>query len=304
MFNPGSPQAAAISHLFLVVLVICAVIFGVVVGLVSAAIFRFRRQPGAGEPRQIFGNLKLEILWTLVPCLILAWLAVLTYRGMSLSDPPVTRPPDLVVIAHQWWWEVRYPPSGVVTANEIHIPAGRKLLVRLESADVIHDFWVPALSRKMDMIPGQPNHLWLESDQPGVFAGTCSEFCGAEHAWMRFTVVAQAPQAYDAWLAQQAMPAALPVTDSAKKGLKLFETMTCVNCHSIRGISEAGSAGPDLTHFAGRDMLGAGVLRNTPANLARWLKDPQAVKPGTQMPNLKLTDAQIKDLVSYLGTKD
>ncbi len=302
IFAPASPQAAAISGLFLTVLIVCGIIFFFVVALVGVGLIRYRRRPGAEEPPQYFGNRRLEILWTVVPALIVVGLLVLTARGMQRSDPAADREPDLLVIAHQWWWEVRYPQNGVVTANEIHLPVGKKWLVRLQSADVIHDFWVPALARKMDVVPGHPNHIWLQADRPGTYAGICAEYCGAEHAWMRFTVVAQAPEAFTAWLHEQEKPAALPVTEAGRSGLKIFQSMTCTNCHALRGISVAGDAAPDLTHLASRALLGAGVLTNTEADLYRWLKNPQALKPDCFMPNLKLTNAQAQALASYLET--
>jgi cytochrome c oxidase subunit 2 len=197
---------------------------------------------------------------------------------------------------------VRYPQTSVVTANEIHIPVGRKWLVRLESADVIHDFWVPALARKMQMIPGQTNHIWLEANAPGTYDGICAEYCGAGHSWMRFSVIAESPAAFDAWLRGQKNPAAIPAADSAQTGLKNLQAMTCINCHSIRGVFVAANAAPDLTHLADRTILGAGVLSNTETNLFRWLKNPQDFKPGCFMPNLKLTDAQAGTLTSYLET--
>ena len=302
IFDTASSQTAAISDLFLVVLAICAVILLIVVGMVGVSLIRFRRRPGSEEPPSYFGNRKLEIIWTVGPTLIVIWLLVLTARAMRQSDPPANREPDLIVIAHQWWWEVRYPKSGVVTANEIHIPVGTKWLVRLESADVIHDFWVPALARKMDVIPGYTNHIWLEAGAPGKYSGTCAEYCGAQHAWMRFSVIAESPPKFAAWLRGQETPAVLPATDSAKDGLKIVQTMTCINCHSIRGVSVAAGAAPDLTHLAGREMMGAGVLSNSEDNLFLWLKNPQAIKPACFMPNLKLADAQAGALASYLET--
>jgi cytochrome c oxidase subunit 2 len=300
IFDPASSQAAAISDLFIVALGICAVILAIVVGMVGVSLIRFRQRPGAGEPRQYFGNRKLEIIWTAGPTLIIIWLLVLTARGMRLSDPAASQEADLIVISHQWWWEARYPHTGVVTANEIHIPAGRPWLVRLESADVIHDFWAPQLARKMDVVPGNTNSIWLEAKTPGQYAGTCAEYCGMQHAWMRFSVIAEPPEAFAAWLRNQETSAVVPVTDSARNGLKLFQTMTCINCHSIRGVSAAGSAAPDLTHLAGRALLGAGILSVTETNLFRWLKNPQAIKPSCLMPNLNLTDAQAAALAGYL----
>jgi cytochrome c oxidase subunit 2 len=302
IFDTASSQAAAISGLFKVVLVICGIILVIVTSMVGVSLIRFRQRTGGGEPRPYFGNRKLEIIWTVGPTLIIIWLFVLTARGMRHSDPPANRQPDLIVIGHQWWWEVRYPQTGVVTANEIHIPVGQKWLVRLESADVIHDFWVPALARKMQMIPGQTNHIWLEADAPRKYDGTCAEYCGAEHSWMRFSVIAESPAVFDAWLRGQENPAAIPAVDSVQSGLKIFQTLTCVNCHSIRGVSVAANAAPDLTHLADRTILGASVLSNTETNLFRWLKNPQDFKPGCFMPNLKLTDTQVGALTSYLET--
>jgi len=302
VFHPFSPETASISHLFILVLIICGVILAVVVGMIGYGLMFFRHKPGSSDPAPHFGNRKLELTWTIGPMLIIIWLFALTVHGMRQSDPAANRQPDLIVIGHQWWWEVRYPKTGVVTANEIHIPVGRQWLVRLESADVIHDFWVPALARKMQLIPGLTNHIWLEADAPGTYGGECAEFCGAEHSWMRFSVIAESPAAFDAWLSNQENPTAIPAMDSAQTGLKLFQTMSCINCHSIRGVSVAANAAPDLTHLASREILGGGVMSNTETNLFRWLKNPQAIKPGCFMPNLKLTDAQTGALVSYLET--
>ena len=302
IFEPASAQTAAMADLFKLVLVICGVILAIVAGMVGASLVRFRARPGAAEPRPYFGNRKLEIIWTAGPLLVVGWLFTLTARGMRLADPPADQPPDIVVTGHQWWWEVRYLSGGVVTANEIHLPTGRKWLVRLASADVIHDFWVPELARKMQMIPGQTNQLWLEADAPGTYAGECAEYCGAQHAGMRLTVIAEPPSAFAAWLQNQAQPALGPVSATAASGLKLFQTMTCVNCHPLRGVVTGASVAPDLTHLASRHTLGAGVLALTETNLFRWLKNAQAGKPGCLMPDLKLTDAQARALVAYLET--
>jgi cytochrome c oxidase subunit 2 len=168
VFNPASPEAKAISDLFFAVLVICGVVLAIVTGIVAYSLVRCRARPGATEPRQVFGNRSLELLWTGVPILVLVWIFALTVRAMRAADPSGTEPSDLTVIGHQWWWEVRYAASPVVTANEIHIPAGQRLLVRVQSADVIHDFWAPQLGRKMDMVPGLTNQIWLHADKPGT----------------------------------------------------------------------------------------------------------------------------------------
>ncbi|MEI6351212.1 MAG: cytochrome c oxidase subunit II [Verrucomicrobiota bacterium] len=302
LFQPGSPQAEAILWLFKVTMAFMAAILLVVTSLVLYSAARFRARPGQPEPAQVAGNKRLELAWTAVPVLIVIYLTILTIRGMSLSDPAVNRPADLVVTAHQFWWEVRYPKSGVVTANEIHIPAGQKMLLRLESADVIHDFSVPKLARKMDMIPGHPNFIWLESNQPGIYLGQCAEYCGAQHAGMRFRVIAEPPEQFAAWEQAQLAPAPKPATAEAERGAELFRKMTCYNCHNIKGSGLNVQFGPDLTHLASRRSLAADVLENNRENLARWLADPQAIKPGTLMPNYRLTKEQVDDLTTYLET--
>jgi cytochrome c oxidase subunit 2 len=300
VFHSESPQAGAISGLFVLVLVVCAVIFLIVAAMVAFGLARFRHKPGEVDPKPSFGNKKLEIAWTVIPVLVVVWLLTLTARGMRGTDPPLDRPPDLLVIAHQWWWEARYPKTGVITANEIHIPVGAPWLVFLQSADVIHDFWVPRLGPKMDAVPGHPNRLWLEADKPGSYLGTCSEFCGAQHAQMHFLVIAQPAAEFQDWQERQLKPPARSLPEEARNGFRLFRSLTCVNCHSVYGTQAKGQAAPDLSHFAGRQTLGAVLLPNNPENLGRWLKNPQALKPAILMPDLKLTDAQVGDLTSYL----
>ena len=300
-FDPHSVGAQAISDLFILTLLLMGVILIIVTGLVLYIAFRYRSRSGEPEPQQVFGRRWLEITWTILPALLLAVLFGLTVRTMHVADPAVgDRQPDLVVTGYQWWWQVRYPSSGVVTANEIHIPVGRRLLLRLESVDVIHDFWVPQLGRKMDMVPGQANHIWLEADVPGVYLGACAEFCGAQHAWMRLRVIAQEAEAFEAWQQRQLQVPAAPGGGEAARGMQLFRESTCVNCHAIAGTGAEMHIGPDLTHLASRDTLAAGALENTPGNLARWLANPQAVKPGNHMPDLQLPDADFRALAAYL----
>jgi cytochrome c oxidase subunit 2 len=300
-FNPGSPQAQAISDLFILVLLISAFIFVVVTGSLIYVMFRYRSRQGEGEPRQEFGIPKLEVIWTVVPLLIVAFLFGFTIHTMHKSDPPINqKQPDLVIIAHQWWWEVLYPKSGIITANEVHIPVGKKLLARLESVDVIHDFWVPQLARKIDMTPGHPAQIWLEANALGTYLGVCSEYCGTEHAWMRFVVIAQSQADFDTWQQKERPVPLIPTNDEAARGAEMFQNMTCVNCHAIAGTEAKARIGPDLTHVASRQSLGAGILENTPSNLARWLTNPQAIKPGILMPNMKLSDSEVNALVAYL----
>lgn len=299
---PASPQARAIFDLGIVATVVFAVIFVIVAGLIVYALMRFRWREGEPDPPQQAGHLTVEIVWTAIPGLIVVALFALTARTMGRSDPPPAPAPDLIVTGHQWWWEVRYAKTGVVTANEIHLPVGRAFSVRLESTDVLHEFWVPELARKITAVPGHPNHLWLEADQPGTYLGICSEFCGTEHAWMHFLVIVESPAAFAAWEKAQLRPAVAPVGGAAARGHTLFAQTSCMNCHAINGTTAQARVGPDLTHFAGRRQLGAGIVANTPENLRRWLADPQRVKPGAKMPDFNFTDAQLTQLVAYLET--
>jgi cytochrome c oxidase subunit 2 len=302
-FDARSPQAAAIADLFTSALVICGGVFLVVAVLVFYCAYKFRGS-GATEPIQVEGHRRLEIGWTLAPVLVLGLLLMLTVRAMNGSDPPIDRDPDVIIVGHQWWWEVRYP-SGVVTANEVHIPTGKALVFRLESADVIHDFWVPELGRKMDATPGRPTSIWLEADTAGTYLGTCAEYCGLQHAWMRILVVAEAPDKFAEWQRHELAPPPVPTGEVAARGEALFRSMACVNCHSTGSsdsIAVKARYAPDLRHLAERTTLGAGVLANTPAELGRWLKDPQSIKTGCHMPDTQLKDSQVTDLVAYLET--
>ena len=299
--DPQSPQARAIYDLGIVSTIVFVLIFVAVAGAIAYAIFRFRWREGEPDPKQFAGSEKVEIIWTVIPFLIVVFLFALTLRGMNRADPPPAPSPDLVVTGHQFWWEAQYPASGAVTANEIHIPVGTPLSVRLESQDVLHEFWVPELARKMTTVPGQPNHIWLQADKPGVYIGTCSEFCGVQHAWMRILVVAEEPSKFEEWQRAQLQPGQAATTDAAVKGLALFQTSSCMNCHAIRGVTGADArVAPDLTHVASRRQLGAGILENTPTNMRRWLKNPQHIKPGALMPDFNLTDQQLDELGTYL----
>ena len=301
VLSPASPQADALARLFVVTLFVCAVILVIVSALVLLCIVRFRRKEGDKEPKQIAGNEKLEISWTAASILILVGLFTLTVRAMRIADPAPDRTPDLTVIGHQWWWEVRYP-DGTVAANEIHIPVQSNLLVKLEAADVIHDFWVPQLGRKMDMVPGHPNFVWISANTPGEYLGACAEYCGAEHAWMRIQVNAQTAAEYEKWLGRQRQAPPAPLSPAEKRGLQVFREKTCINCHTIKGVDPETSVAPDLTHFAGRGTIGAGVLKNTPAELRFWLSNPQKAKPACHMPNFQLTTDEVNGLAVYLET--
>src|SRR5579871_5495912 len=210
VFNPVSPQGLAISNLFIVISIISLGIILLIMGVLAYTLTKFRYRPGQGEPPQTFGVVRLEIIWTVIPFVLLVGVFAGTVKSMQVSSPPSDNAPDnhhpdLTIVAHQWWWELRYA-SGVVTANEIHIPGGRRVLVALQSSDVIHSFWIPQLHGKMDAVPGQTNYIWLEADRPGSYEGACSEYCGVAHARMRTVVIAQPAAQYDAWVHQQLTP--------------------------------------------------------------------------------------------------
>jgi cytochrome c oxidase subunit 2 len=303
--DPRSPQTRAIADLFNDTLIVCGVIFAIVTIAVTMAVMRFRDKgkDDKRKPAQIEGHSRLEIAWTIAPLLVLVGIFYLTVKAMEGSDPdpPAGREPDLTVIAHQWWWEVRYK-SGAITANEIHIPVGKPLVVRIESADVVHDFWVPDLARKIDAVPGRTSSIWMQADKPGQYLGACAEYCGSQHAWMRILVFAETPEAWAEWEQNTLDPPLPPETEGAARGARRFREMTCVRCHSITGNGEGARAAPDLTHLASRKTLGAGVMKNTPDELARWLRDPQGVKQGSHMPDVQLSDQDVKDFVEYFET--
>ncbi len=218
------------------------------------------------------------------------------------------QPPDaleITVVGNQWWWEIRYPKLGIVTANEIHVPVNdatrpTPTFITIQSVDVAHSFWVPQLAGKMDAIPNKTNRIWIEPRRVGTYVGQCAEYCGLQHALMLLVVVVHPRDEFRAWVAsQQTAPAEHEATRS---GRELFSSLACINCHSVRGTSGNGVFGPDLTHLMSRSTLGAGAVRNTPGNLRAWVKDPSAFKTGALMPAMKLDDAQLDQLVRYLVT--
>lgn len=303
IFDPQAPHAQAISHLFIISLIVCAVIFACVTGGIIYSLVKFRWREGEADPQQIAGNKTVEIIWTAIPLVIVLVLFGMTVRAMQISDPPAPANPDLIVIGHQWWWEARYAKTGVIAANEIHIPVGKPFSIRLDSVDVLHEFWVPQLTRKMTTVPHAQNHIWMQADKAGTYEGVCSEYCGTQHAWMRFLVIAEPQAEYDAWEKAQLTNVPIATNGEAAQGWQLFKQMTCISCHAIGGTEANARVAPDLTHFASRRDLGAGVLRNTPENLRRWMRDPQAVKWGAKMPKFNLNETQLTQLVNFLEAR-
>lgn len=280
---------------------VCVFILAVVTISIGYMVVRYRKRDDA-EPVQGTGNTKLEIAWTVIPIALVALLFALSIRTAEAVDHRQDRPPDIVVTGHQWWWEARYPKADAITANEIHVPVGREMLIAIESADVIHDFWVPRLGRKVDAVPGRRNTVWIRAETPGEYEGACSEYCGAQHAWMRFRVIADPPAAFDAWVAHEASSAATPSDPQAILGRTRFEQLTCASCHNIRGVNSQQQFAPDLTHVGERRTLAAERIENTRDNLERWLREPNLIKPNCYMPNLKLSSDDLTALTAYLAS--
>lgn len=247
------------------------------------------------------------VVWggIVMPAIVLTSVYLFTVETLwTISAQRTTDLPTIEVIGHQWWWEVRYPDEGIVTANELIIPAGEPVQIRLSSADVNHSFWVPELHGKLDMIPGRVNTFWIEAEEPDTYWGICAEFCGIQHANMYFLAIALPPQEYAAWLAAQQQPAAAPMEAAAEAGQQIFLDIRCGSCHAIAGTAANGQLGPDLTHLMSRRTLASGILENTPENLTEWLVHPQQIKPGSLMPATppELDEAEVQALVSYLLT--
>jgi cytochrome c oxidase subunit II len=300
--NPGSDPSNLINRIWWIMFWMSVAIEALVGGIVCYSMIRFRRKAGDPDPKQISGNTRIEIAWTIAPAMILVVLLVLTLTTMiNVSEPSGTKM-AVTVTGHQWWWEFDYQGMNIVTGNELHIPVGKPVHLDLRSADVIHSFWVPSLQGKRDVIPGHDNTLWLSADKPGTFRGECTEFCGPEHANMNFIVVAQPQAEFDAWVAGQQRPAATGQTGLAAEGAQTILTQACAGCHMIGGVPgyNVGKVGPNLTHVGSRAYIAAGTLENTPENLARWIRNPQDVKPETKMPTLGLDDDTINKIVAYL----
>jgi cytochrome c oxidase subunit 2 len=307
IFAPQSTPTRAIVDLSMLVLSVTTVIFVVVAILLVYVILKFRATPANAdrEPAQVYGSTQIELAWTIIPVLIVLVLVAATARVIhAIQD--ATQPPtavEVTVIGHQFWWEYQYPALGVVTANELHIPVSdpsrpRPTFLTLLSADTDHSFWIPQLAGKTDLIPNRVNRLWMDPQRPGIFLGQCAQYCGTQHAKMLQRVSVDTPDEFDAWIRAQQEPA---IEDpSATAGRRLFETTACINCHTVRGTAANGRFGPDLTHLMSRATIASGAAQNTPENLRLWLSDPDAIKPGSLMPAMKLSDAELDGLVRYM----
>ena len=298
--EPAGPNARTIDNLINPVFIVAGVIFVVVQGMALVFTIRYRHREGAPEPVQIHGNTKLEVGWTLIPALILLAVAIPTIATIFKLAQKPTDAINVTVTARQFWWEYEYPDLGVVTANELHMPVGRKLELTLLGEDVIHSFWVPRLAGKTDVVPGRANHMNLSADRPGTFLGQCTEFCGLSHANMRLKAVAHPPAEFDAWVESQRRAAATPAPGSPEaEGAELYLSKGCGGCHTVEGVSK-GRVGPDLTHFSSRTSFAGSMFEMTPENIRKWLLDPPGVKPGSKMPDLNLSADETTKLVAYL----
>jgi cytochrome c oxidase subunit 2 len=310
MLKPASVSAGRIADLTNAILVIAAIVFVIVEALLLYTAFRYRGRAGMGIPKQIAGNVPLEIGWTSFPAIVLAVVFALTLGTLlSVANSPAQSSPssqptqvlNIRVIGHQWFWEFQYPDLKITTDTEMHIPVGAVVNMQVESIDVIHSFWVPELGAKIDAIPGVVNHTWYKATRTGRFNGQCSEFCGIEHALMRMQVVVDSPDQFTAWVKDQQTPVSANSQDPViQKGLDAFTTMPCGACHTIQGTKAQGKVGPDLTHFGSRATFAGGVLENNPENLRKWLENPQAVKPGNLMPDLHIPSGVIDTFIPFL----
>ena len=306
ILNPHGYVALAESNLFWFILIIATTVFVLVMSFFIYSIIRFRARPGSPEPVQRHGNSALELAWTIVPTVVLMGVLGTTIYTLLFAIQQPTNVTTITVdaIGHQWWWEFQYPGQNVTTADELHVPLNTVIHVNLISDNVIHSFWIPDLAGKTDVIPGHDNYMWFKSDTPGYYRGECAEFCGTQHANMDFEVVVESQSAYNAWVANQQKPAATPTSALAIQGAALFASKTCIGCHviNVKGVPASHLIGPNLTHFGSRQLIAGGVLDNNPQNLATYLRNPQAVKNGIDMPDLNLTQSEIDALVAYLDS--
>ena len=301
------PAAARIAGTWWFMFWISLAVVLLVGALLVFGMFRRRRNAGptADDPHGVTSPRRWEgrlLLFGGVvgPLIVLAALWLVTLRDVKFLAAPLRSDMLTVdVIGRLWWWEVRYPQQGIVTANEIHIPVGRPVRIRLTSNGVIHSFWVPELAGKTDMIAGQTNNMWLEASKPGVYRGQCAEYCGRQHTHMIFFVIAEPRATFDRWVQRESSVSA-PSAANLARGQRIFETNACAGCHTIRGTTAAGRVGPDLTHFGSRRTIGAGTVPNTRGLLAAWIVNSQTIKPGNLMPPIPLPPEDVQALVDYL----
>lgn len=302
--DPKSEPAREIETLWWVMLVGSVLAFG---GACFLLVLAWRRPENTGLP--LIGDSPRAIEATVVvfgiAVPVVAMIALFVYSNVSVIQATEPPPPEetamtIEVTGSQWWWQVRYPGTPAITANEIHIPVKTSVNIVTQAEDVIHSFWVPQLNRKVDSLPGRPNRVEIYADKPGRYRGSCAEFCGVQHARMDLAVYADTPERFRAWLDNESRPRPAPPTPLARKGEQVFLSKQCASCHTIRGTPARGEIGPDLTHLKSRETLAALTIPNRKGYLAGWVLDPQTMKEGAKMPALDITGPELQALVEYL----
>src|ERR1700693_1328243 len=309
IFAPASTPAKSIANLSVFVLVITGIIFVVVFALLAYSVIKYRgRAMDAGrEPAQVYGSTQIELAWTIIPILIVVVLFLATARVIhAIQDAPeLEGAVQVTAIGHQYWWEFRYPKLGIVTANELHIPVSdpshpTPTFLQLLSADTDHSFWVPELAGKTDLIPNHPNRMWMDPQRTGIFLGQCAQYCGTQHAKMLLRISVDGPEDFATWVRAQQTPGVEDAGAIAGRGV--FERNACMNCHAVGGTPADGRFGPDLTHLMSRTTIAAGAAENNHDNLRLWIQNPDGIKPGSLMPAMKLSDADVDAVVNYMET--
>jgi cytochrome c oxidase subunit 2 len=309
IFAPQATPAHSIFDLSILVLAICGAIFVVVAGLLLYALICFRHRRGLSlrEPPQIYGSTQIELSWTVLPVLIVVVLFLATARVIFVTEaaPKPANALKVVVIAHQYWWEYRYPKPGIVTAKELHVPVSnpshaRPTYLTMSSADTDHSFWVPRLAGKLDVIPNKVNTMWIDPDKAGLYLGQCAQYCGVQHAKMLIRVYADTTSEFAVWVANQERPATQ--APSVAEGRAVFQENACIECHTISGAAARGRFGPDLSHLASRTTIASGSVPLTEANLRSFINNPADFKPGALMPAMHLNDHDLNAVTRYLMT--
>ena len=311
--DPRGPKAESIYRLNWFLVITATVVYVVVLSVFFWALRHATRRPltdtppRGSEPEQHHRPMAkwVTVASALTALIMLVFVFISVNTGASISQVGGLRPLRIDVVGHQWWWDVRYPDLGdpqstVTTANEIHVPVGRPVLIKMTSNDVIHSFWAPNLDGKKDLIPGHETRTWFRADSAGVYRGQCAEFCGHQHAKMAFFIVAEPKIAFEHWLTSQKSEAAKPTDSLTQSGQHVFLSASCSMCHAIAGTNAGSHVGPDLTHLASRRTIAAGTLPNNTGNLAGWILDPQSIKPGAKMPPNQLDPQSLQALLAYL----
>jgi cytochrome c oxidase subunit 2 len=304
--DPHGTPAIHVEHLIIGMVALCTVVWILVMVMLSMALVRVRRRATAESvksERRLTTTVSVAVAATVA---IIAGLTIASFYTTRSIGVPERASFTIMVKGQQWWWQVIYANSDATrsfqTANEIHIPVGQDIQLRLETADVIHSFWVPSLAGKQDLVPGRSNSLLLRAEKPGVYRGQCAEFCGLQHSHMAVVVIAEAPADYERWAESQRGDAVMPTDPGAAAGQVAFLAKPCAACHTVRGTPANGTTGPDLTHIGSRQTFAAGLLETTRGSLAAWIADPQTLKPGNNMPLVPLTSVELRNISAYMDS--